>query len=142
MRATKRTIAFILSILIVTSLCSPGYCKSRDKSKSGKSKKISAVKNIKKQVVHKAKKQATTAPSQLYVFSSHKEADIYIDEDFFGKAPVNIKNAKPGRHLVEAYAGQDLLFRQYVTVVEGIPSVIEINGKKQVSDEEKDYIIL
>lgn len=137
MNSLKKQIALILLIAIMISFCSPGLGKVKAKEKPAKQKNITAVKNTKKQICHK-----TAAPSQLYVLSSYKEAEVYIDEDLMGKAPINIKNAKPGKYLVEAYIGKELLFRQYIIVKPGIPSVVEINGNKQVAEEEKNYIIL
>ena len=152
MSRLNKHIALILSIVVIISFCSSGFCKTGVRSKPHKGKKISAVKKAKKTVVPKKKPAAkrsqkqvylkSTAPSQIYILSASKEAEIYIDEDSFGKAPVNIKDAKPGKHLVEAYVGKELLFRQYVIVEPGAASVVEIRGKKQVADEEKDHIIL
>jgi|GEM_PF-4036323 len=73
--------------------------------------------------------------------TSQATADIYFDNDIIGKAPVSVEGVIPGRHIVEAYTGKDLIYRKYIVVKPLSAVAVEINGEKEIAEEDPDFII-
>ncbi|MCX5749894.1 MAG: hypothetical protein NTZ10_06620 [Candidatus Saganbacteria bacterium] len=120
-------------------------CRNSKKAVQLKKVKIKKARKIgtnKKQTIKVKKRSVLPQKDSGAIFvTSHKVLDIYIDEDIIGKAPLTVEAVRPGRHLVEAYSGRDIVFRKYVDVKKTDTVVIEINGKKDVAEEDPDFII-
>lgn len=113
-------------------------------------KKRPVVKAQKKTAISKEQKKTsgtavlkTVLPKEVgsVNVTSHKSVVVYFDDEVIGCAPILIDGVRPGRHLVEAYIGSELYFRQYVDVKPLNASMIEINGKKDIAEEDPNFII-
>lgn len=78
---------------------------------------------------------------RLFICSrTGKDVSIYIDEDEAGKNLVDI-NVQEGRHLIEAFSGNELIFRKYVTVNGARPMTVDISNNGDIAEEEPNFII-
>ncbi len=78
---------------------------------------------------------------KLFVYSKHKELDVYLDEEIAGKTPLTLDKLSKGRHVVEAYMGPELYYRQYVDIEGAKPVVMEINGIKEIAAEDPSPVM-
>ena len=143
---TLKTLILLIFVLSVFSPFLPSDAAAK-KAHVKQGKRIVHVKKTKAKAKAKDKEKAErktewrkSLSGSVYV-TSHRAADIYFDNDIIGKAPISVENVKPGKHLVEAYIGNELIFRRYVEVKTLTGETVEINGKKDVAEEDPDFII-
>jgi len=78
---------------------------------------------------------------RVVVYSSDPSLKIFFDEDPVGKCPVVIERVNRGRHMVEAYNGQELVFRKYIVIGAKQKLVVKIRGDKEIAKEDPGLII-
>lgn len=84
---------------------------------------------------------ASQSSSAVFICSKFKDVDIYIDEDNAGRTPAVFANLAKGKHLIEAYNGEELIYRQYMIVKSGEKIIINISGEKNIAEEDLKFII-
>ena len=70
---------------------------------------------------------------KAFIYSKQNDYDIYIDEELIGKTPVLVDSIKYGKHVVEAYAGNELVFRKTIAVKDISMVIIGIKNSKEVA---------
>ncbi len=78
--------------------------------------------------------------SVIRIISGIGKLDVYVDDDIVGKTPVKVSSIKNGKHLVEAYSGTKLMYRNYV-VVNGSQVRIDVNGRNEICEEDPAFVM-